>query len=139
MVQKAKKNYLNNLNVRNITDNKQFSKTSKPFFSSKVSNNERITLLEGDKAVSEEREVAETFKSYFETIVENLGINSKFMSEEPVNNKSVNNIIRKFQNHLSIIKSHMWRRWGTPQNIFFTFIDELEKQIIITKTVKVGQ
>ena len=107
MVQKAKKNYLNNLNVRNITDNKQFSKTSKPFFSSKVSNNERITLLEGDKAVSEEREVAETFKSYFETIVENLGINSKFMSEEPVNNKSVNNIIRKFQNHLSIIKSHM--------------------------------
>ena len=36
--------------------------------------------------------------------MENLSINSKFMSEEPLSNKSVNDIIRKFQNHLSIIK-----------------------------------
>ena len=33
----------------------------------------------------------------------------------------------------------MWRRWGTPQNFSLAFIDELEKQIIIKKTVKVGQ
>ena len=33
----------------------------------------------------------------------------------------------------------MWRRWGTPQNLFLEFIDELEKQIIIIKTVEVGQ
>ena len=26
--------------------------------------------------------------------------------------------------------THMWRRWGTPQNLFLAFIDELEKQII---------
>ena len=36
--------------------------------------------------------------------MENLGINSIFMSEEPVNNESVNDIIMKFQNHPSIIK-----------------------------------
>ena len=36
--------------------------------------------------------------------MENLGINSKFMSEDPVSNESVNDIIRKFQNHPSIIK-----------------------------------
>ena len=28
---------------------------------------------------------------------------------------------------------------GTPQNFFLPFIDELEKQIIIKKTVEVGQ
>ena len=28
---------------------------------------------------------------------------------------------------------------GTPQNFFLTFIDELEKQIIIKKTAEVGQ
>ena len=33
----------------------------------------------------------------------------------------------------------MWRRWGTPQNFFLAFIDELEKQIISKKTVEVGQ
>ena len=27
--------------------------------------------------------------------------------------------------------THMWRRWGTPQNFFWVFTDELEKQIII--------
>ena len=35
--------------------------------------------------------------------------------------------------------THMWKRWGTPQNLFLAFTDELEKQIIIKKTVEVGQ
>ena len=33
-----------------------------------------------------------------------VGINTKLLSEEPVSNESVNDIIRKFQNHPSIIK-----------------------------------
>ena len=33
----------------------------------------------------------------------------------------------------------MWRRWGTPPNFFLAFTDELKKQIIIKKTVEVGQ
>ena len=73
----AKKNYFSNLNVRNVTDNKQFWKTVKPFFSSKAGDNERITLIEGVKVISNDREVAETFKSFFEITVENLGIKSK--------------------------------------------------------------
>ena len=35
-------------------------------------------------------------------------------------------------------KSHTCEE-GTPQNFFLVFIDELEKQIIIKKTVEVGQ
>ena len=95
----AKKNYFSNLNVRNVTDNKQFWKTVKPLFSRTAGDNERITLIEGVKVISKDREVAETFKSYFETIVENLGINSTYLSEEPVSNESANDIIRKFKNH----------------------------------------
>ena len=33
----------------------------------------------------------------------------------------------------------MRRRWGTPQNFFLAFIDELDEQIIIKKAVEVGQ
>ena len=29
--------------------------------------------------------------------------------------------------------THMWRRWGTPQNYCLAFIDELEKQLFIKK------
>ena len=36
------------------------------------------------------------------------------------------------------IITHMWRRWGIPQNFFLTFIDELEKQTITKKTVEVS-
>ena len=76
----------------------------RPCFSSTFGDNERINLIEGKKVVFEDREITETFKSYFETIVKNLDINSKFMYEEPVSNESVNDIIRKFQNHPIIIK-----------------------------------
>ena len=40
----------------------------------------------------------------------------------------------------NIQKSHTWEEGGgTPQNFCLAFIDELEKQIIIKKTVEVGQ
>ena len=31
------------------------------------------------------------------------------------------------------------RRWGTPQNCYLAFIEELEKQLFIKKTVEVAQ
>ena len=31
------------------------------------------------------------------------------------------------------------RRWGTPQNFCLAFTDEVEKQLLIKKTVKVGK
>ena len=65
--------------------------------------NEKMTLIEDDKVVSENNEVAETFKSYFETIVKNLSINSKYASGEPLNNESVTDIIRKLDDHASPI------------------------------------
>ena len=61
--------------------------------------------MEEDKVVSEEREMAEKLKSYFETLVKNLGINGRFTSEGLVSNKSVTEIIKKFQNRPSIIKT----------------------------------
>ena len=35
--------------------------------------------------------------------------------------------------------THMWRKWGTPQNFCLAFIDELEKQLFIKKNVEVSQ
>ena len=36
-------------------------------------------------------------------------------------------------------KSHTYEEGGPPQNFCLAFIDELEKQIFIKKTVEVGQ
>ena len=56
-------------------------------------NYNRITLIEGQKEASADREVAEALKSYSEAVVKNVGINSKYMSEEPVSNESVKMIL----------------------------------------------
>ena len=62
-----------------------------------------------------------------------LGFNWKmFINPDPMSKRSY-----FFKKKKKI--THMERRWGTPQNFFFAFINELEKQIFIKKTVKVGQ
>ena len=81
-------------------------------FSNKVGSKGKLTLIDEVKVVSEDNEVAETFKSYFENIVEISGLNSKYMSEEPVSNALVTDITKKFQNHPSIIK-----KWRTIKDI----------------------
>ena len=43
-------------------------------------------------------------KYYFETILENLGIDSKYMSMDPVSNDSESNIVKKCENHPFIKK-----------------------------------
>ena len=72
-VPKVKKDFYYNLHEKNITNNKQFWKTVKLFFSNKVCGNEKITLI-GDKTVWEE---SKTFELYFDTIVRNVAIKSK--------------------------------------------------------------
>ena len=46
MFSKAKKNYFNNLNARNIMNNKQFWKIATTACPNNVGNNERIVLIE---------------------------------------------------------------------------------------------
>ena len=44
LIRKEKKAYYNNLNTRNITDNKTFGKTVKPLFADKIQTTSKITL-----------------------------------------------------------------------------------------------
>ena len=46
LLRKTKRIYYNNLNEKNITDNKKFWKTVSPFLSDKVPSSDKITLIE---------------------------------------------------------------------------------------------
>ena len=46
LIRKPKRDYYSNLNHKQVTDNKIFWKTVKPFFTNKGVNNETITLIE---------------------------------------------------------------------------------------------
>ena len=55
-------------------ENKLFWKTVKPSFIDKTLKDERITLVENNKVVSDEIKLVEIFSKYFGNIVQNLGI-----------------------------------------------------------------
>ena len=74
LFRKEKRAYYNNLDPKFITDNKTFWKTVKPLFSEKHFSNNKITLIEGEEIIHNDREIAEKFNSYFANVVENLGI-----------------------------------------------------------------
>ena len=48
---KSTKDYFSNLNGKQITDNKRFWKTVKPFLSNKVQSSERINLTEKNNSL----------------------------------------------------------------------------------------
>ena len=52
LLRKTKKDYFNDLNIKNITDNKAFGKTIKPYFSNKGLNSSSLILSEKNKVVT---------------------------------------------------------------------------------------
>ena len=65
LLKKEKKRYLSNLDMKNITDNKKFWQTVKPFFGNSSSGNRKITLVESEEIISDDKKVADTFSDFF--------------------------------------------------------------------------
>ena len=74
LLRKSKREYYSNLDVKNITDNKTFWKTVKPFLSDKVTSTQKITLTENDKIVNNDNDTARVLNTFFSNIVPDLKI-----------------------------------------------------------------
>ena len=66
LLRKSKKKYYENLDERNLMDNKLFWKTIKPSFSDKIVTRDRIHLTENGEVVKTELETAETLNNFLE-------------------------------------------------------------------------
>ena len=60
---KLKQNTLKNLNLKDLSDNRNFWKTIKPYFSNKGLNSNKLLLKEKGKLVSDEKELATITKT----------------------------------------------------------------------------
>ena len=113
-----KKNFFSNINTSDITDNKTFWKTVKPFFTDKIKTKSKITLIEknivsqegqekivSEKIITEDQAVAEVFNKFFINIVQNLKISTGHGYENDfiVTDDQVTNAVKKFREHSSII------------------------------------
>ena len=106
LIRKHKKTYYSNLDIRNISDNKKFWSTVKPFFSDKTYVSHQITLINDNSVVYDNKEIAETFNEYFSTAAVNLGIEKdfQFLNDTAGISDPITKAIIKYENHPSIIK-----------------------------------
>ena len=91
------------LDLKNVTDNKEFWKTVKPFLSDKVTTFPKISLVEKGEIISDESKVANSFSNFFENAIRSLGIKANKHSHENYDLKNpVEIAIKKFEQHPSI-------------------------------------
>ena len=60
-----KKNFYSNLDTNILIDNRTFWKTVKPFLSQKVTKHSKINLVEDNKIISRDDQIAKKFNEYF--------------------------------------------------------------------------
>ena len=82
LLRKEKKNFYGNLDISKVTDNRVFLKIVKPKILDKVKIHSKITLVEDDKILSQDVEIAKTFNEYFINIsILNMSNNQSFSTQ----------------------------------------------------------
>ena len=105
LYKRERKKYYNNLNINKITDNKQFWQTIKPLLSEKGTRFAHINLVDNEKIISEDRDIAQTLNNFFENAVKSLRIkeNQYILSNTGESADPVDIALNKFEYHPIIL------------------------------------
>ena len=72
LLRKTKTEYFKKLNVKNLSENRKFWKTIKPFFSNKGLNSNKLMLKENNRLITEEKDLATLMNTFSVNITERL-------------------------------------------------------------------
>ena len=104
LLRRAKRNYYNDLDLSNVTDNRKFWKTTRPLFANKIKVKNKITLHENSKSTKDDQQLANIFNSFFVNTASCLKISfNKSLPQNRDISKLVEHAIKNFENHSSII------------------------------------
>ena len=93
LLKQSKKRHFNSLNVNDVTENKKFWKTIKPFFTEKNKTTNNIILTENNQTVREDKAICQIF-TYFTHVTK--GVKLRQVDEsEPFENEECCRLIRK--------------------------------------------
>ena len=70
LLRETKGCYYSNLNEKNVIDNQKSLKTVKPILSNKFVNSEKITLVDNEKIITNDKEIAKVLNDFFSNIIE---------------------------------------------------------------------
>ena len=123
-MRKSKRDYYNNnLNEKNICDNRRFWKEVKPLLSNKIASNEKITPVEGEEIIKTDQENAKVVNNFFSNIIKNLEI-PEYNQVDPICQNIKHPFIKviiKYRNHPSIIEI---KERCTNSKFSFSFIEK---------------
>ena len=100
LLRRTKKDYFQNLNVKDLSDNKELWKTIMPYCSNKGLNLNKMLLKGNGEFVSDEKQLASITNKFFINITKSL--NLKEDQHNPL--VTLNDILKKFIFHPSIDK-----------------------------------
>ena len=129
LLKKEKRRYYKNLDLKVINDNKKFWKTMKPLFSDKHTNSRNITLIDGEKIISNDTEVAEIMNGFFSDAVSTLGIKGYQTGLSNVGSDKINDVITNFKDHPSILKIKQRAQIKDTFTFSMTNVDEIMTEI----------
>ena len=106
LYKKQRKLFYNGIDLKNLIDNRKFWKNVNPLFSSNNKTQNKITLVENDKIITDNGELAQTFNDFFKNAVTNLKIdqNIDYVESTEGIDDPIDAAIYKFKNHPSILK-----------------------------------
>ena len=106
LYKKRRKMFYNSIDLKNFTDNKKFWENVNPLFSDKTKSQSKITLVENNKIITDDKELAQTFNDFFKNAVNNLNIDRSVEHEESAEaiDDPVEKAIYMFKSHPSILK-----------------------------------
>ena len=79
---KSLKKGIAKLNVKDVADNKLFWKNVKPYFSDKGSNSTKITLVEKNRIITDEKQIANIMIEHFVSITKKLSLKPSISSKD---------------------------------------------------------
>ena len=100
LLRKTKRNYFKNVKIQDITDNKKFWKTIRPYFSDKGYNQTKITIVEKDSIITDEKKIATLMNNYFINITKKLDLKPSTVP----NTSDIDEVTKHFDDHISVCK-----------------------------------
>ena len=127
LLRKTKKDYFNDLHITNITDNKAFWKTIKPYFSNKGLNSSSLILSQKNKIVTNDQDIANIMNNYFTGITSH----SNLKPDQINHSENLTNIIENFKNHESILRIKLANfHHRQTFNIRYVSVKEVKKELM---------
>ena len=95
-MRKTKKAHFEKLSIKEIGDNKTFWKTVRPYFSDKDNKSSKITLVENNIVIADEKSVAELINKDFINVTESLNLKAPIINTTD----DIQSFTKNYDNHI---------------------------------------